>query len=87
MVASFGLASIRHNLPVAARKFCAVKSNLNSEVVNGNVAVWSFLVGHNLNGKDIRHFYLPCSVHYIQLNIMNKLCIDYVYVGQGRQTL
>ena len=88
VAASFSLASIRRNLPTAARNFCLCRSNLAPGEVNGKLPAASLCVGHNsICKRHVFHFFLRCPLHSVQtlwlwtvyVHIMNTLCTDYVY--------
>ena len=77
---SFILASKRRNLPIAPRKFCACRLNLNPGLVRGYVDAASFARGHNPYCKDTHTFsFFFCRVVSVTFrwNSMYVLCMNY----------
>lgn len=69
VAASFSLASIRRNLPTAARNFCLCRSNLAPGEVNGKLPAASLCVGHNPICKRHVFQFFFCGVRYIPFKL------------------
>ena len=76
---SFNLASKRRNLPIANRKFCACRLNLNPGLVKGYVAAASFATGHNPYCKDTHTFSFFFAA-WCPLHSVGTLCMCYVWI-------